>query len=224
MTRLLAFLKGVPVTVYLVLSAIAVAGGWLALNNAHQREVGALKATMQAKQAASDSAAKVLIQRNAQLDSLVSRFTVKVAQVTAAKASTDAATTKLKSARDSLAQAVADSLATIQELRDRGARLIAASDSAEKAHAVERAKADAALMAAKQATAFAVDSVKQASLGALNAAIARAVSAERLAKVQTGLRARLVSRCGVIAGVGGVWAGGSVKAGPAVTVGCKLFP
>lgn len=43
-TQILAFLKGVPVVVYVVAGAITVAGGWLALNNAHQRKLGALNA------------------------------------------------------------------------------------------------------------------------------------------------------------------------------------
>ena len=40
MTRFLAFLRSVPFTVYAVLGALTVAGGWLALDRSHQREIG----------------------------------------------------------------------------------------------------------------------------------------------------------------------------------------
>lgn len=42
MTKILAFLKSVPVVVYLVLGLVAAGAGWLALDRKHQRETGAL--------------------------------------------------------------------------------------------------------------------------------------------------------------------------------------
>ncbi|MDP1859700.1 MAG: hypothetical protein Q8K82_13575 [Gemmatimonadaceae bacterium] len=221
MTRLLAFLNGLPLTVYLVVGLIVGGSGWLALDRAHQRKVGRIEAEQQVKQAASDSAVKALSRRNAALDALVATATATAAKYQAGKHASDVQAGKLKTARDSLAQAVADSLATIEQLRARGARMIAASDSAEKAHAEERVRADVALASARRAMTFAVDSVRAAGATALDAMRQRAEATERVQKVA---RAGLFSRCGVVGGYGGVLAGGKVLAGPAVTVGCKVFP
>jgi hypothetical protein len=221
MTRILAYLKAVPLTVYLVVGCVAAGAGWLALDRAHQREIGRLEVEQKAKQAAADSAVAVLAWRNAALDGLVATATATAAKYQAGKHASDVQAGKLKTARDSLAQAVADSLATIESLRERATRMIAASDSAEKAHATERQQADVALKDAKRAMTFAVDSVRSAGKDALDRMRARAEAAERVQKVA---RAGLFSRCGVIGGYGGVLAGGEVLAGPTVAVGCKVFP
>lgn len=219
--QIIAFLKGLPTTASLVVGLVAAGAGWLALDRAHQREIGKLEAEQKVERAAADSVVAALARRNAALDALVATATATAAKYQAGKHASDVQAGKLKTARDSLAQAVADSLATLEQLRARGARLIAASDSAEKAHAEERVRADVALASARRAMTFAVDSVRAAGQTALEAMRRRAEAAERVQKVA---RAGLFSRCGVIGGYGGVLAGGEVLAGPAVTVGCKVFP
>jgi len=221
MTRLLALLRRLPLVVYLVAGAVVLAGGWLALNNAHQRELGALEATQKVKQAAADSAVQALARRNQRLDSMVRDAAAVAARAQAAKHASDVQSAKLQTARDSLAQAIADSLATIEQLRARAERMIAASDSAEQAHALERVRADSSLKATKRALTFAVDSVRAAGQHALDRMRERAEAAEKLQAVA---RAGWLSRCGVIGGYGGVLAGGAVKTGPTVSLGCRLFP
>lgn len=219
-----AMFRQVPTMAYLVVGLVAAGASWLALNNAHQREVGALAGKLKATQDASDSTAKALRKTITSLDGKVAEFRGRLAQYAVRQVRTDTATARLRTARDSLAQTVADSLATIQQLRDRATRLIAASDSAEDAHRRERLSADSALASAKRATSFAVDSVKKASLGALNAAIQRAVTAERLLHVKTGWRARVLARCGATGGYGWVQAGSGIRAGPALILGCRGVP
>ncbi len=221
MTRALAFLKGLPATVYLVVGLLGAGAGWLALDRAHQQEIGTLKATQKARQAAADTALKVLARRNAALDAQVAQATADAAKYQAGKHASDVQAGKLKTARDSLAQAVADSLATIEQLRARAARMIAASDSAERSHAEERARADVALASARRAMTFAVDSVRKAGQTALDKMRERAEAAERL---QTVTRPRWWSRCGAGVGGGVVWDGQTVHAGPGVSVACKVFP
>ena len=82
-----------------------------------------------------------------------------------------------------MAAVLADSQATIAELRASGARLIQASDSAEAAHRLERQAADSALHAATFAYRFAVDSVQRRATDAVNAATKRAVDAEAETKI-----------------------------------------
>lgn len=221
----LAALRQVPVVVYLVVGGVALASGWLAIDRAFQRQQGRFDEQMKTVRAASDSSVKVLTDRNATLDSLVAISDAAAARNQAAKHASDVQAGHLKTARDSLAQVVADSLATIEELRARAARMIAASDATEAARKVERQTADSAAREAKRSLIFAVDSVRAAAGTALDAMRHRAELAERLTKVRsTGLRAALLSRCGVIGGVGGVQSGGRLYAGPAVTVGCRLLP
>ena len=225
MMKIPAFLKGLPVTVYLVAGAVGVFAGALAINNAQQRAIGALDATMRDSQRASASTARILRERNKALDGKVAEFTARLATHATAKRATDAQTAQLRTARDSLAHVVADSLATIDALRDRAAQMIAASDAAEVARAKERAAAASALEQAQRTLIFAVDSVRTSAAEALAAAIHRAETAERAVKVRsTGLRARLLARCGLIGGYGGVLSGGAAHAGPAVTLGCRLVP
>lgn len=223
--RLLALLKQLPITAYLVIAGFAAAGGWLALNNAHQRQLGALAVQLKTVRAAADSATAVLTRRNLELDGMVAAADLKAARNQAAKHASDVQAAHLKTARDSLAQAVADSLATLEQLRARAARMIAASDAAELAHAVERLTADSALKASRRALTFAVDSVRAAGKTALDAMRTRAETAERAGVGRAkGWRAALLGRCGVIVGVGGVRSGNQVYAGPAVTLGCRAFP
>ena len=218
MTRLLAFLKGVPLTVYAVIAAAGAFAGWLALDRAHQRELGKLEAEQKVKHAASDSATKVFTATITTLEGKVAVFGAALERNRAAKARTDVAAATLRSARDSLSEALQDSLATVEELRAKAARLIQASDSAEAAHQRERVSADSALASAKRATTFAVDSVKAASLGALNAAVARAGNAETRAAGRTGWKAKILQR-------GGLNAGWGVRANqPDVMLGCRIAP
>lgn len=223
--QLSQFFRQLPVTVYLVVGAVAAAGGWLAINNAHQRELGALEVTQHAKLAAADSALKVLTRKNEGLDSLVATFSAAAAKYQAGKHASDVQAGKLRSARDSLAEAIADSLATIETLRARATRLIIASDSAEIAHGKERQSADSALKAAKRSLTFAVDSVRAASQTALDRMRERAETAERVTKARaTGWRAALLGRCGLNVGGGVVTSGGRGYAGAGATLGCKVFP
>ncbi len=217
--------KNVPAVVYIVIAVVGTTMGLFQLNNAYQRAQGALTEQLKRVKFVSDSTAKALTVKNAGLDSLVTVFAAKVASNQAAKHASDVQAFHLKTARDSLAQAITDSLATIGELRARASRMVAASDSAEAAHLKERQTADSALNAARTATIFAVDSVRATAAAALAAAIGRANAAERITQSRTtGLRAALLARCGFGGGSGVVWSGGRALAGPTVTLGCRVLP
>jgi chromosome segregation ATPase len=223
--QLAAFFRGLPLTVYLVVGVVAAAGGWLAINNAYQRQQGAFEEKLKVVRAASDSSMSILTKRNHALDALVADAVATAARYQASKHAADVQASKLKTARDSLAQAVADSLATIEDLRGKAARMIAASDLTEAARAVERVRADSTLKAQKKALTFSVDSVRAAGKDALDKMRTRAETAERAGvTVSKGWRAVLLGRCGVIAGVGGVRSGNQLYAGPGVMAGCKVFP
>jgi hypothetical protein len=180
---------------YAILAALVVAAGSYLGWRAHERSVGALEVRM----AQADSAHKVdslasvraidsLAKANLRLDSLVAGAEGKARTYRVATVTTDTARAHLASARDSLAQAIADSQATLAELRAAGERMIRASDSTEAAHAKERQDADDALAAAKRAYTFAVDSVRKDANRAIQAAVRRATDAE----TQTKLAKRLI--------------------------------
>jgi hypothetical protein len=56
MTRLLALLRQVPTTAYLIAGLLTAAGGWFAMNNAHQRALGAERILTAQARASGDTA------------------------------------------------------------------------------------------------------------------------------------------------------------------------
>lgn len=165
--------------------------------------------THKADSLASLRAVDSLAQVNARLGTLAIAAQGKAKAYEAAKVTDDTVAAHLASARDSLAKLIADSLATMAELRASGLRLIAASDSAERAHKIERQSADSALAAAKRTYTFAIDSVGKAANRAIQSAVKRATDAEGETKLAKQL---LPSTLGGWLKVGGIVLG-SVELG-----------
>ena len=226
----LTFLKQLPITAYLVLAGITTAGGWLALNNAHQRTLGAeqvLRHTADslaviAKQV-SDSTIAVAERAVHAAVAERARALAQVARSRAVQVATDSVARLAAAERDTARALLADSLATVAQLRGQVGRLIVSGVADSVAHAKDRASSKrtiADLLIAIDADTVAIRSLEDA----VEKAIGRAVAAGRVAKLGKAPRNSLLSRCGAIAGYGGVLAGGTLKAGPAVTVGCRVFP
>lgn len=230
MVKLLAFLKGLPLSMYFAAGVVTVLLTALAINNAHQRQLGAEKILRHS----ADSIAQVAV-KQAQLALAVAEQSVRdatalrikaaaeAARDAATQARTDAAIRATANERDAARRLLEDSLATVAQLRTTVGRLVTASVADSVAYAGERmqaARTKASLLAVIVGDSLAIRDGQTA----IRAAIARAVAAENVAKPGKAPRGGLLGRCGAIAGYGGVWAGGTVKAGPALTLGCKLFP
>lgn len=230
MTKLLAFLKGLPVTIYLVAGIITALITALAINNAHQRELGAERILRQradsiARVALHLSDSTILVAERAARDAAALRAKViaEAAKDAKVQARTDSAIRATASERDAARRLLEDSLATVAQLRTTVGRLVTASVADSAAYAAERMQAAKTKVALLGVIASDTAALLKAQ-DAIAAALHRATTAEALGKLGKPPRGGLLGRCGAIAGYGGVVAGGAVKTGPALTLGCKLWP
>lgn len=183
-----AFFRGLPLTVYAVVGVLAAAGGWLALNNAKQRAVGAEQVLTAQATYQRDSLSKVLKGKEAQFR----RDTVRIFR------SVETIDTLIQHRIDTAIVRQTDTVKiTVREAT-------AIQDTLRTCREGVRSCAD----------------IQRDLRGMLKAdsAIIKSLRAQKP------LRQRLLGRCGVIVGVGGVRSGNQVYAGPAVTLGCRAFP
>jgi len=134
-------------------------------------------------------------------------------------AETDSALAASGREREAALRVAADSGATADALRDRIVRLAQSSVADSVSFARERdahQRTVAVLWEVIRADSAAI----REGLRATNAAIARAVAAERQRDILSKQKPRLLDRCGLSVGYGATEKG----IGPAVLVGCKVAP
>lgn len=142
-----ALLKQVPATAYIVSGAIVILwGAWMA-NSYHQREIGARNAELRLSRQAEDSLKRdIKIARKAReaAEAKAARDSVALLasrqSVRAAAARSDSAVRDAREARARALSVVADSSATLAQLRTEIVSLVSKTAAADSAHAVERAR------------------------------------------------------------------------------------
>lgn len=220
-----AIAQATPVAVYV--GAAVVAG--LVLYGVHERSVGAARADTKAAQAIakaalaqSDSANKATARAVEAAEQARATARAVVAKEAAVKARSDSVARVASNERDAARRLLADSMATVQDLRGQVGRLLYVATADSIAHARELAAKDSTRQSLERAL-FADSVAIRGAQGAIAKAIARAEAAERLVKLAKP-RASLLSRCGASANYGAVWNGKSVATGPGIGIGCKLWP
>ncbi len=228
--KIWGFLKGLPLTVHLVVGGLALAGGWLAIHDYGQRQAGAERILREQ----ADSIARVAVARAktaleiaeksiADAAALRAQARAEVAKDAAVIARADAAIATAAGERDAARRLLEDSMATVAQLRVQVDRLITTGAADAAAHATERTqllRTKASLLATMHADSLALMYTRTA----VDRMRERAEAAERRADLGKPARVGLLSRCGAIVGYGGVLAGKTVHNGPGVTLGCKVFP
>lgn len=223
--KTVALLQSLPAVVYV--AAAVVAG--LVLYGAHERSVGAAKADTKAAQAIakaalaqSDSANKATARAIEAAETARATARAVVAKEAAVKARADSVARVASNERDAARRLLADSLATVQQLRGQVGRLLYVATADSIAHARELAAKDSTRVSLERA--LSADSVAiRGAQGAIAKAISRAEAAERLVKMAKP-RGGLLSRCGASANYGAIWNGKSFATGPGIGIGCKLWP
>lgn len=234
MTKILAFVTGLPMVVYLVFGGVLLAGGWLAVHDYGQRRAGAERVLRVQAEAALDTATRksdsTIAAAATALHAAVTareRALAQAARDRAVQVATDSVARLAAAERDAARRLLEDSLATVSQLRGQVTRLVVSGQTETAAHGVERTQLQRTIVDLR----VALDTSHVAlgkQTGAIAAAIGRAEAAEKLAKLAKARSKRalasLLARCGANAGYGSVLAGSRFYAGPALTAGCRVFP